>query len=300
MGYSARHPRHETHPVRVGGLVIGGGAPVRVQSMTNTDTADVEATVAQVMALAEAGSELVRITVDREEAARAVPRIRERLLAKGCAVPLIGDFHYIGHILLRDHPACAEALDKYRINPGNVGFGEKQDRNFAAIIEIALKHEKPVRIGANWGSLDKALLSELMEQNAQATSPKDAREVMHEALVESCLRSAARAEALGMPPERIVLSAKVSEVQDLVAVYRQLAARGRHALHLGLTEAGMGDAGIIASTAGLSILLQEGIGDTIRVSITPEPGSARTREVRVAQQILQSLGLRAFAPDVIA
>ena len=300
MGYSARHPRHATHPVRVGGVTIGGDAPVRVQSMTNTDTADVEATVAQVMALAEAGSELVRITVDREEAARAVPRIRERLLQKGCAVPLIGDFHYIGHILLRDHPACAEALDKYRINPGNVGFGAKQDRNFAAIIDIALKHDKPVRIGANWGSLDRALLSELMERNAQSGAPKDAREVMHEVLVESCLRSAARAEELGMAPERIILSAKVSEVQDLVAVYRQLAARSRYALHLGLTEAGMGDAGIIASTAGLAILLQEGIGDTIRVSITPEPGSPRTREVQVAQQVLQALGLRAFTPDVIA
>ncbi len=242
----------------------------------------------------------MRITVDREEAARAVPHIRERLLARGCETPLIGDFHYIGHILLRDHPACAEALDKYRINPGNVGFGAKQDRNFAAIIEIALKHEKPVRIGANWGSMDRALLSELMERNAQSGAPKDAREVMHETLVESCLRSAARAEELGMPKERIILSAKVSEVQDLVAVYRRLAARGRYALHLGLTEAGMGDAGVIASTAGLAILLQEGIGDTIRVSITPEPGSPRTREVRVAQQVLQALGLRAFAPDVIA
>ncbi len=273
---------------------------MRVQSMTNTDTADVDATVEQVIALAEAGSELVRITVDRAEAAAAVPHIRERLLARGCEVPLIGDFHYIGHILLRDHPACAEALDKYRINPGNVGFGHKQDRNFAAIIDIALKHEKPVRIGANWGSLDQALLNELMEENGRREEPKDAREVMHEALVQSCLRSAARAEALGMAREHIILSAKVSEVPDLIAVYRMLSAAGDYALHLGLTEAGMGDAGVIASTAGLAVLLQEGIGDTIRVSITPEPGAPRTREVMVAQQILQALGLRAFMPDVIA
>ncbi len=300
MSFSARQRRRKAHPVPVGNVVIGGDAPVRIQSMTNTDTADVNATVAQIVALHEAGSELVRITVDREEAAKAVPRIREELNRRGCDVPLIGDFHYIGHILLRDHPACAEALDKFRINPGNVGFGQKQDRNFSAIIDIALKHGKPVRIGANWGSMDAALLDELMEKNAHRPEPKDAREVMHEALVESCLRSAARAEELGMKPERIVLSAKVSEVQDLVAVYRQLAGRCAYALHLGLTEAGMGDAGVIGSTAGLAILLQEGIGDTIRVSITPEPGDARTREVMVAQQILQALGLRAFMPDVIA
>ena len=300
MSHFAGKPRRRAHAVAVGDVTIGGDAPVRIQSMTNTDTADVAATVEQIVALAEAGSELVRITVDREEAAKAVPRIREALERRGCTVPLIGDFHYIGHILLRDHPACAEALDKYRINPGNVGFGQKQDRNFSAIIDIALKHGKPVRIGANWGSMDRALLDELMEKNAQRSEPKDAREVMHEALVESCLRSARRAEDLGMKPEQIVLSAKVSEVQDLVAVYRQLAGRCAYALHLGLTEAGMGDAGVIASTAGLSILLQEGIGDTIRVSITPEPGQPRTREVMVAQQILQALGLRAFMPDVIA
>ncbi len=300
MSYSARKTRKRTHQVAVGHVTIGGDAPVRIQSMTNTDTADVKATVEQVVALAEAGSELVRITVDREEAARAVPHIREELDRRGCDVPLIGDFHYIGHLLLRDHPACAEALAKYRINPGNVGFGAKQDRNFAAIIETALEHEKPVRIGANWGSMDRALLDELMEKNARLPKPKDVREVMHLALVESCLRSARRAEELGMRADRIILSAKVSEVQDLVAVYRQMSDRCDYALHLGLTEAGMGDAGIIASTAGLAILLQEGIGDTIRVSITPEPGTPRTREVRVAQQILQSLGLRAFTPDVIA
>ncbi len=300
MSHFAGSPRKHTRQVAVGEITIGGGAPVRIQSMTNTDTADVAATVDQVMALAEVGSELVRVTVDRQEAAKAVPRIRDELRKRGCAVPLIGDFHYIGHILLRDHPACAEALDKYRINPGNVGFGQKQDRNFSAIVDIALKHGKPVRIGANWGSLDQALLNELMEENARLPEPKSAREVMHLALVESCLRSAKRAEELGMKPEQIVLSAKVSEVQDLVAVYRQLAERCDYALHLGLTEAGMGDAGVIASTAGLAILLQEGIGDTIRVSITPEPGAPRTREVEVAQRILQSLGLRAFTPDVIA
>ena len=300
MQFSARHRRHETVPVQVGGVTIGGEAPVRVQSMTNTDTADVTATVAQIMALHEAGSELVRITVDRDEAARAVPRIREELARRGVEVPLIGDFHYIGHILLREHPACAAALDKYRINPGNVGFGAKQDKHFCEIIEIALKHDKPVRIGANWGSLDQALLTRLMEENAASAAPKDAREVMHEALVQSALIAAERARALGMGAERIILSAKVSEVQDLVAVYRMLAARGDYALHLGLTEAGMGEAGVIASTAGLAILLQEGIGDTIRVSITPEPGQPRTREVKVAQQILQALGLRAFSPDVIA
>ncbi len=292
--------RRPTRAVRVGEVVIGGQAPVRVQSMTNTDTADVAATTTQIIELAEAGSELVRVTVDREEAARAVPRIRDALRAKGCGVPIVGDFHYIGHILLRDHPACAEALDKYRVNPGNVGFGAKQEGNFSAIVDIALKHEKPVRIGANWGSMDKALLNELMEANARRPQPKDTREVMHDALVESCLRSAARAEALGMPADRIILSAKVSEVPDLLAVYRQLAARGDYALHLGLTEAGMGDAGIIASTAALAVLLQEGIGDTIRVSITPEPGAARTKEVAVAWQILQALRLRAFTPDVIA
>ncbi len=295
-----KQQRRHTHEVRVGNVAIGGGQPVRVQSMTNTDTADVAATVAQIIALAEAGSELVRITVDREEAARAVPHIVEQVRAAGCEVPVIGDFHYNGHILLRDHPDCAAALDKYRINPGNVGFGAKQDGNFAAIIDIALKHGKPVRIGANWGSMDKALLNELMEANARREQPKEAREVMHDALVESCLRSAARAEELGMAADRIILSAKTSEVPDLLAVYRQLAARCDYALHLGLTEAGMGDAGIIASSAALAVLLEQGIGDTIRVSITPMPGEARTREVMVAQQVLQALGLRAFMPDVIA
>ncbi len=299
-GLAMQARRHTTRQVMVGGVAIGGGAPVRIQSMTNTDTADIEATAAQIIELAKAGSELVRITVDREEAARAVPHIRDHVRKKGCDVPIIGDFHYIGHILLRDHPACAEALDKYRINPGNVGFGAKQDRNFSAIIDIALKHDKPVRIGANWGSLDKALLDELMQANAARKTPKSAREVMHEALVQSCLRSAARAQALGLPPERIILSAKVSEVPDLIAVYRALAQSCDLALHLGLTEAGMGEAGIIASAAGLSVLLAQGIGDTIRVSITPEPGAARTREVKVAQQILQALQLRSFRPHVIA
>ncbi len=279
---------------------MGGDAPVVVQSMTNTDTADVDATVKQILELHEAGSEIVRMTVDRPEAAAAVPRIREKLLSLACDVPLVGDFHYIGHVLLRDHPACAEALDKYRINPGNVGFGEKQDRNFSMMIETALRHDKPVRIGVNWGSLDQALLTRLMDENARHESPRDVREVMHEAMVLSALQSARRAEELGMPPEKIVISAKVSEVQDLIAVYRMLADRCSYALHLGLTEAGMGDAGVIASTAGLAVLLQEGIGDTIRVSLTPEPGQPRTREVHVAQQILQALGLRAFMPSIIA
>ena len=300
MSFSARKPRHKTHAVKVGSVTMGGDAPVVVQSMTNTDTADVDATVRQIAELYEAGSEIVRMTVDRPEAAAAVPRIREKLLAKGLDVPLVGDFHYIGHVLLRDHPACAEALDKYRINPGNVGFGEKQDRNFSMMIETALRHDKPVRIGVNWGSLDQALLTRLMDENARSQTPKDVREVMHEAMVVSALQSAQRAEELGMAPEKIVISAKVSEVQDLIAVYRMLAQRCSYALHLGLTEAGMGDAGVIASTAGLAVLLQEGIGDTIRVSLTPEPGQPRTREVHVAQQILQALGLRAFTPSIIA
>ena len=279
---------------------MGGDAPVRVQSMTNTDTADAAATARQVAELADAGSELVRITVDRPEAARAVPEIRERLDAMGYDVPLIGDFHYIGHVLLRDHPECAEVLDKYRINPGNVGFREKQDRNFAMMIETAIRHGKAVRIGVNWGSLDQALLTRLMDENARSEKPRDTREIMHEAIVTSALESARRAEELGLGADRIVISAKVSEVQDLVACYRLLAERSNYALHLGLTEAGMGDAGIIASTAGLAILLQQGIGDTIRVSLTPEPGHARTREVHVAQEILQSLGIRAFSPGIVA
>ena len=300
MTFTAITNRHETHAVAIGGVTVGGAAPVVVQSMTNTDTADVAATARQVAELARAGSELVRVTVDKPEAAEAVPHIREKLDAMGVTVPLVGDFHYIGHTLLSEYPACAAALAKYRINPGNVGFGRKQDRNFARMIEVALEHGKAVRIGANWGSLDQALLTELMDKNAQRADPKNTREVMHLALVESCLRSARRAEELGLAPDRIVLSAKVSEVQDLVAVYRMLAERSRYALHLGLTEAGMGDAGVIASTAALAVLLQEGIGDTIRVSLTPEPGAARVREVEVAQLILQSLGLRHFTPDIIA
>ena len=293
-------PRRQSVPVSVSGVTVGGPAPVVVQSMTNTDTADIAGTVAQVAALARAGSELVRITVDRDEAAKAVPHIKEQLLARGVSVPLVGDFHYIGHKLLAENPACAEALDKYRINPGNVGFKDKKDRQFAEIIDIALKHGKPVRIGVNWGSLDQELLTRLMDENAAAPNPKDARQVMHEAIVQSALISAEQAEALGMGADRIILSAKVSAVQDLVAVYRMLAHRCRYALHLGLTEAGMGSKGIVASTAALGILLQEGIGDTIRISLTPEPGGDRTLEVKVGQEILQTMGLRAFVPVVAA
>jgi len=293
-------PRRRTHPVRVAGVVVGGGAPVVVQSMTNTDTADIEATVAQVAALARAGSELVRLTVDRDEAAKAVPHIRDRLVQRGVTVPLIGDFHYNGHTLLADNPAAAEALAKYRINPGNVGFKDKKDRQFAAIIETALHWKKPVRIGVNWGSLDQELLTRLMDENAASSDPMDARTVMHEAIVQSALISATRAEELGMSKNDIILSAKVSAVQDLVSVYTMLAARADYALHVGLTEAGMGSKGIVASTAGIGLLLQAGIGDTIRVSLTPEPGGARTLEVRVAQEILQSMGLRAFMPVVTA
>jgi (E)-4-hydroxy-3-methylbut-2-enyl-diphosphate synthase len=281
-------------------VVVGGGAPIVVQSMTNTDTADAEGTARQVAELARAGSELVRITVDRDEAAAAVPKIKERLGQMGVAVPLIGDFHYIGHKLLADHPACAEALDKYRINPGNVGFREKRDRQFSAIIEIALRHQKPVRIGANWGSLDQELLTRLMDDNARAAEPADARAVMREAMVRSALLSAARAEELGMKREQIILSAKVSAVQDLIAVYGELARRCDYALHLGLTEAGMGSKGIVASSAALAVLLQQGIGDTIRVSLTPEPNGDRTREVQVAQELLQTMGLRTFVPLVAA
>ncbi len=293
-------PRRHSVPVRIGSVVVGGDAPIVVQSMTNTDTADIAATVAQVAALAGAGSELVRITVDREDSARAVPHIRERLDAQGVTVPLVGDFHYIGHKLLTAHPACAEALAKYRINPGNVGFREKRDRQFATMIEVALKHAKPVRIGVNWGSLDQELLANLMDENAHAGSPRSAAEVMHEALVVSALESATRAEDIGMGADRIVLSCKVSDVQSLIAVYSALAARCRYALHLGLTEAGMGSKGIVASTAGMAILLQQGIGDTIRVSLTPEPGGDRTQEVIVAQEMLQVMGLRAFLPLVTA
>jgi (E)-4-hydroxy-3-methylbut-2-enyl-diphosphate synthase len=292
--------RHKTVAVSIGGVKVGGGAPIVVQSMTNTDTADVEATARQVAALAGAGSELVRITVDRDEAAAAVPRIKERLLKLGVSAPLVGDFHYIGHKLLADHPGCAEALDKYRINPGNVGFKDKKDKQFSAIIEMALKYEKPVRIGANWGSLDQELLTRLMDENAKARSPRDARAVMHEAMVQSALGSAQRAEELGLAKNRIILSAKVSAVQDLIAVYGELARRCDYALHLGLTEAGMGSKGIVASAAAMGVLLQQGIGDTIRISLTPEPAGDRTREVQVAQELLQTMGLRTFVPLVAA
>jgi (E)-4-hydroxy-3-methylbut-2-enyl-diphosphate synthase len=287
-------------PVSVGGVWVGGIHPIVVQSMTNTDTADVAATAKQVAALAAAGSELVRITVDRDEAAKAVPQIRDRLRKTGVMVPLVGDFHYIGHKLLAENPACADSLDKYRINPGNVGFRDKKDRHFSSIIETALRHGKPVRIGVNWGSLDQELLTHLMDENAKSAEPKEARAVMHEAIVQSALRSAERAEALGLGPDKIVISAKVSAVQDLVSVYAMLAERCRYALHLGLTEAGMGSKGIVASTLGIGILLQRGIGDTIRVSLTPEPGGDRTLEVRVAQEILQTIGLRSFVPIVAA
>lgn len=291
--------RRRTLTVDVGGVPVGADHPIVVQSMTNTDTADAEATAHQVAALAAAGSELVRVTVNTEEAAAAVPRIAGRLGQLGYAVPLIGDFHYNGHLLLRKHPDCARVLAKYRINPGNVG-GKRHDENFRAIVEVALANGKPVRIGVNWGSLDQALLTELMDANAARPAPRDARAVMLDAMVESALRSAALAEECGLGHDRIILSAKVSLVQDLVAVYRKLAARCDFPLHLGLTEAGMGAKGIVASTAGLSILLQEGIGDTIRVSLTPAPKGDRTEEVLVAQQVLQSLGIRSFVPQVTA
>ena len=292
--------RRRSIPVRIGSVTVGGTAPIVVQSMTNTDTADVDATVAQVRALARAGSELVRITVNTEAAAAAVPHIRDRLAQQGVQVPLVGDFHFNGHRLLKAHPACAEALAKYRINPGNVGRGSKRDPQFAEMIEIACRNEKPIRIGVNWGSLDQDLLTRMMDENAKRAQPLDANDVIREALVVSALDSAARAEALGLPRERIVISCKVSGVQDLIAVYRTLASRCEYALHLGLTEAGMGSKGIVASTAAMAVLLQEGIGDTIRVSLTPEPGSDRTREVIVAQEILQTMGLRSFMPMVIA
>ena len=293
-------PRRETVAVDVAGVTVGGGRPIVVQSMTNTDTADVESTARQVAALARAGSEIVRITVDRSEAAAAVPHIRDRLVRMGVRVPLVGDFHYIGHKLLTEHPAAAEALDKYRINPGNVGFKDKRDRQFGAIVELALKHGKPVRIGVNWGSLDQELLTRLMDENAKSDAPKDARAVLHEAIVQSALLSAERAREIGLGPDRIILSAKVSAVQDLIAVYRMLAARCRYALHLGLTEAGMGSKGLVASSAALGILLQEGIGDTIRFSLTPEPGGDRALEVRAAQELLQTMGIRSFVPIVAA
>lgn len=301
---AAPAPRRATIGVRVGdglgAVMVGGGAPIVVQSMTNTDTADVESTVRQVADLARAGSEVVRITVDRAEAAAAVPRIKEKLLAQGITAPIVGDFHYIGHKLLAEYPDCARALDKYRINPGNVGFREKRDRQFGAIVELAIKHGKAVRIGANWGSLDQELLTAMMDENAKSSRPFDARAVTREALVRSALWSAERAEEIGLPRNRIIISAKVSAVQDLIAVYRMLASRSNYALHLGLTEAGMGSKGIVASSAAMGILLQEGIGDTIRVSLTPEPGGDRSLEVKVAQELLQTMGFRTFVPLVAA
>ncbi len=293
-------PRRETRQVVVGGVKVGGDAPVVVQSMTNTDTADVAATTRQVADLWRAGSELVRVTVNNAEAAAAVPRVVEKLDMMGIRVPIIGDFHYNGHTLLANEPACAEALAKYRINPGNVGFGKKKDTQFAQLIEFAIRHGKPVRIGANWGSLDQALAARLMDENAQRAEPWDAGRVMREALILSALESAQRAVELGLPAEKIILSAKVSGVQELVAVYRDLARRSDFALHLGLTEAGIGSKGIVASSAALGVLLQEGIGDTIRISLTPEPGASRTQEVIVAQELLQTMGLRAFTPMVTA
>jgi (E)-4-hydroxy-3-methylbut-2-enyl-diphosphate synthase len=293
-------PRRQSVGVNVGGVVVGGGAPVVVQSMTNTDTADIDATVRQVMQLARAGSEIVRITVDRDESAAAVPIIRDRLAVLGYDVPLVGDFHYIGHKLLTDHPACAEALAKYRINPGNVGFKAKRDTQFSTLIDIANRHNKPVRIGVNWGSLDEELLTRLMDENAVSANPISAAAVQREAIIQSALLSAQRAEELGMARDKIILSTKVSDVQHLIAVYQDLAARCDYALHLGLTEAGMGSKGIVASSAALGILLQQGIGDTIRISLTPEPGGDRTTEVKVAQELLQTMGFRQFLPVVAA
>ncbi|MCT6824664.1 flavodoxin-dependent (E)-4-hydroxy-3-methylbut-2-enyl-diphosphate synthase [Bartonella apis] len=298
--FSKPFPRRKSVAVNVGGVMVGGDNPVVVQSMTNTDTADVDATVAQVAALAKAGSELVRITVDRDESAAAVPRIRERLDNLGITVPLIGDFHYIGHKLLAEFPDCAKALAKYRINPGNVGFREKRDKQFSEIIEFAIRYDKPVRIGVNWGSLDQELLTRLMDENAEKGGPLSTDEVMHEAVVQSALISAHLAEEIGLGRDKIILSAKVSRVQDLVAVYTMLAERCDYALHLGLTEAGMGTKGIVASSAALGILLEQGIGDTIRISLTPEPGGDRRREVQVAEELLQVMGFRQFIPTVAA
>ena len=295
------HPgKRSTRATSIGHVRLGGSAPVVVQSMTNTDTADYLATAIQCAELARAGSELVRITVNTEEAAAAVPKIRDHLDKMNCNVPLIGDFHYNGHRLLTAHPACAEALAKYRINPGNVGFGKKKDEQFAQMVELACKYDKPVRIGVNWGSLDQELLARIMDENSRSPQPLDATEMMRHAMVTSALESAAKAEEVGLAGEKIVLSCKVSSVQDLIAIYRELARRADYALHLGLTEAGMGSKGIVASTAALAVLLQEGIGDTIRVSLTPEPGGSRSQEVIVAQEILQTMGLRAFTPMVAA
>ena len=292
--------RHTTVPVQIGHITVGGDAPVVVQSMTNTDTADIAATVKQVQELAQAGSELVRITVNSAEAAAAVPAIRQQLDAFGCNTPLVGDFHFNGHKLLSDYPECAAALAKYRINPGNVGKGKKRDEQFAQMIEIAVKHDKPVRIGVNWGSMDQSLLARLMDENNQRSEPLDSKQIMFDAMIASALESAAAAEQLGLAHNKIILSCKMSGVQDLITVYQDLAKRCDYSLHLGLTEAGMGSKGIVASTAALAILLQQGIGDTIRISLTPEPGQSRTAEVIVAQEILQSMGLRAFTPQVVA
>ncbi|MBB6011043.1 flavodoxin-dependent (E)-4-hydroxy-3-methylbut-2-enyl-diphosphate synthase [Aquamicrobium sp. NLF2-7] len=298
--FSSPFPRRASVGVDVGGVMVGGDAPVVVQSMTNTDTADIDGTVAQVAALHRAGSELVRITVDRDESAAAVPKIRDRLARLGINVPLVGDFHYIGHKLLADHPACAEALAKYRINPGNVGFKDKKDKQFADIVEMAIRYDKPVRIGVNWGSLDQELLTRLMDENQANGFPMTAQQVTREAIVQSAILSAHMAEEIGLGRNRIILSAKVSGVQDLIAVYAELARRCDHALHLGLTEAGMGSKGIVASSASMGILLQQGIGDTIRISLTPEPGGDRTREVQVSQELLQTMGFRQFVPIVAA
>lgn len=292
--------RRKSVSVDVGGVLVGGGAPIVVQSMTNTDTADIEGTAKQIAALHRAGSELVRITVDRDEAAAAVPHIRELLEKRGIDVPIIGDFHYIGHKLLTDHPACAEALAKYRINPGNVGFKAKRDTQFATLIELALKYDKPVRIGVNWGSLDEELLTKLMDENTSRDAPWSASHVMREAIIQSALLSAERAEDIGLGRDRIILSTKVSDVQNLIAVYEDLSARCDYALHLGLTEAGMGSKGIVASSAAMGILLQQGIGDTIRISLTPEPNGDRTLEVKVSQELLQTMGFRQFLPVVAA
>ena len=297
---SAPLARRKTIGVNVGGIIVGANAPIVVQSMTNTDTADIKATVAQVEALAGAGSELVRITVDKDEAAAAVPHIRDQLEKRGLDVPLVGDFHYIGHKLLADHPACAEALAKYRINPGNVGFKEKKDRQFGAIVETAIKYDKPVRIGVNWGSLDQVLLTRLMDENSARENPSTAEEIMRETIVQSALLSARQAEDIGLGSDKIILSAKVSQVQDLIAVYTELASRSNYALHLGLTEAGMGTKGVVSSSAAMAIILQQGIGDTIRISLTPKPNGDRTTEVLVAQELLQVMGFRSFAPIVAA
>jgi (E)-4-hydroxy-3-methylbut-2-enyl-diphosphate synthase len=294
------HSRRRSVPVQIGAVTVGGGAPIIVQSMTNTDTADIEGTAQQVKALARAGSELVRVTVNSDAAAAAVPQVCERLAQLNVSVPIVGDFHFNGHKLLKAHPACAAALAKYRINPGNVGRGAKRDTQYAEMIEVACQYNKPVRIGVNWGSLDQDLLTRLMDDNSRLAAPLSAEAVMHEALVVSALDSAARAEELGLAPDRIVISCKVSGVQDLISVYRELAKRCNYALHLGLTEAGMGSKGIVASTAAMGVLLQEGIGDTIRVSLTPEPNGDRTNEVIVAQEILQTMGLRSFTPMVVA